>query len=113
MWRVYYDDGTTWDPHDLGPSQAPRLGVIAIVQYTEHEGRSVYSGEDYYWWDEDGTWRGGDLFGMFDYLIRPGFKVVLFGRLIHNGLYKDICDRAHADPGIPEGVTPGWSSQNS
>ena len=105
LFRIYYDDENIYDGP---PEEAPRLGVQAIVQFTEHEGRSVYSGEDYYWWDDDGTWRGGDLFGLFDYLIRPGYKLVLFGRLIHNAKYKEILDLAHKDSEIPQGVTPGW-----
>ena len=105
MFRVYYDDGSTYEGD---PYQAPRLGVIAIVQHTEHEGRTVYAREDYYWWDDDDTWRGGDLFGMWDYLLRPGPRCVLFGRLVHNATYRDISERAFHDDDIPRGVTPGW-----
>lgn len=102
-WRIYYADGTTFDSNDGVPDVAQPWGVQAVVCALEDPANpSTYFGEDYYWWDPDG-WRGGDFIGLIDYLARPGWKRVLFGRLVDNATFATIRDRAFHDQdfGVP------------
>ena len=105
-WRVYYDDGE-FSSGD-GPLEAvPTLGVQVIVKRDtadpiDNVGRRVLDRADYYWWDSDvQEWYGGDTFGLFDYLQRPGLKKVLFGRSISTERFIAIRNRALADPDFP------------
>jgi hypothetical protein len=103
LWKVYYGDGTTFSDEDGKPSQAPALDVQIILVRDDDPnsalGRYPVHRFDYYWWDEP-DWFGGDLFGLFDYLSRPGDKRVLFGRTISNARHQEIVDRALADPDL-------------
>ncbi|MHC4752905.1 MAG: hypothetical protein ACYTFW_23920 [Planctomycetota bacterium] len=45
---------------------------------------------------------GGAKFGMYDYLIEPGFKRVLFGRTVTSDQFNEIFKRASNDPDFPE-----------
>jgi hypothetical protein len=102
-WRIYYGDGTTFDDLDGTPADAPALNVQVIVvrdrDPNSQLGRYPVHRFDYYWWD-DPDWYGGDLFGLFDYLARPGWKRVMFGRTIGNAEHQAIIDRALADPDL-------------
>jgi hypothetical protein len=99
-WKVYYGDGSTFSDKDGPPSQAPTLNVQIIIVRDDDPnsqlGRYPVHRFDYYWWD-DPEWFGGDLFGLFDYLSRPGDKRVLFGRTISNADHQAIVDAALAD----------------
>lgn len=115
-WRIYYGDGTTYD----GPAEdAPALNVQAVVQRdpSPHgSGRFVVHGGgqrpnrvpiDYYCYDvEQQIWLGVDLFGLFDYLQRPGWKRVLFGRTVADVDYQDAIRRAGDDPDFDYGGSP-------
>lgn len=100
MWRIYYDDGSTFSSNDGPPEDAPALGVICIAQPDPEVGRHIVSGFDYYWFTYE--WWGGDLFGLFDYLITPGHKTVKFGRTVSNTDFSEIVNRAKTDSGLPE-----------
>ena len=104
-WRIYYGDGATFSDADGPPSDAPALDVQAIVFRDEtpgaaNVGRFVLQGFDFYWHDE-GEWFGGELFGLFDYLQRPGAKAVKFGRTRPNRAFADVLERAVSDPDFP------------
>ena len=101
QWRIYYGDGSTFDSSMGSPSEAPARDVQAIVQPDEQAGRVVISKWDYYYWQERGCWYGCDIFGLFDYLCRPGWKTVKFGRTLLNDEYTAIFVRAAEDPGFP------------
>jgi hypothetical protein len=115
-WRVYYGDGSTFSDEDGTIEMTPALNVQAIVQSDPDPhgtGRHVIHGGgqrpnrvpiDYYWWDPGrGMWVGGDLFGLWDYLTRPGWRKVLFGRTIPDQDYQAIIVRAGDDPDFPYG----------
>lgn len=99
-WRAYYDDGSLFDSSQGEPQDAPALGIQAIVQPDPDVGRTVQWGKDYYWWLGD-RWDGGDLFGLFDYLSRPGLKIVRFGRSMSNAAFRAVYARAAADSDFP------------
>lgn len=99
-WRIWYDDLTVYDSAVSGPDQAPALGVQAIAVADATVGRLILSRYDYYWWDA-GRWWGGDLFGLWDYLARPGWKRILFGRSLSNEQFSEVMARALGDPELP------------
>jgi len=99
-WRIWYGDGSCYSDRDGSPFDAPALDVQVIVQVDPQTGRYNQSGSDYYVWDGE-TWRGVDIFGLFDYLIRPGARTVKFWRTIPNEQYRHINNLAEADPDFP------------
>ena len=96
-WRIYYADGSRIDSAQTLVHKVPKTGVIAIVQPDSELGRTVLQRMDFYWWEDNEFW-GGDIFGLWDYLTRPGNKLVLFGRSIPNAAYREIVQRAIHDP---------------
>lgn len=114
-WRIYYGSGETFSSLDGAAAEAPGLDVQAIVQRDPDPhgtGRHVIHGGgqrpnrvpiDYYWFD-NGMWAGGDLFGLWDYLQRPGWKRVLFGRSIPDLDYQKLLMRASDDPDFEYGA---------
>ena len=100
LWRIYYDDGTTFSSADGPAEESPALGVQAIVQPDSEVGRTVDAKREYYWWIDD-RWDGGDIFGLFDYLARPGVKVVRFGRSMTNAGFRAVYQAAVNDPDFP------------
>ena len=116
LWRIYYGDGTTFDSTQ-GADNAPALNVQAIVQRDPSPhgvGRFVIHGGgqrpnrapiDYYCYDsEQGIWQGCDFFGLWDYLARPGWKKVLFGRTVRDEVYQRIITAAGEDKDFNYGV---------
>lgn len=101
-WRIYYRH-RVFDSAQGTHLEAPATGVQAIViKDTDvpesNVGHFILQRKDYYW-HEDGEWCGGDIFGMFDFLMRSG--VVKFGRSIPNSEYREILSRAGSDPDFP------------
>jgi len=99
-WRIYYGDGSTYSDADGPPELAPKRNVQTIAQANELVGRRIERGADHYVWTDHG-WRACDFFGLFDYLIQPGAKVVLFGRSLSDAEYRAVLDRACKDPDLP------------
>jgi len=98
-WKVYFGDGSTYSDEDGPIEEIPKRDCQVIAKKDEETGFYVLSGRDYYWYDEE--WYHGDKFGLYDYLIRPGFKLVLFGRTLSNQEFSDILQRARDDPDLP------------
>lgn len=98
-WAVYYADGSKATGVGANVETVPARGVIAIAEESARVGRTVTTKCDYYWWDDG--WHGGDLFGCWDYLCRPGWKRVLFGRSIPADEYEAIVTRATEDESLP------------
>lgn len=94
MWRIYYGDGSTYDGD---PYFAPALDVQVIV---ENDPRILVHGWHHYWYEKD-QWYGGDLFGLWDYLTRPGPKKVIFGRTIETEDFRQLLESADNDPDFP------------
>jgi len=97
-WRIYYGDGSTYSDDDGDVFDAPALDVQAIAFRTsepDHKtGHMPVFRFDYYWWEPNGDWYGGDLFGLYDYLTRPGPKKVVFGRTVSNTAHQACVDAA-------------------
>lgn len=102
-WRIYYGDETTFSAGDGSVYDAPARNVQAIVRLDPRVGRFILTGHDYYWWQPgDEEWFGGDRFGLFDYLCRPGRKRVLFGRSLTRSEYERIHQQAATDDDFPQ-----------
>jgi hypothetical protein len=95
-WRLYYGDGTTFSDEDGTPAFAPTTNVMCCAWYDDDNRRRLAHAADYYWY-EDGRWYGSDLFGLWDYLARPGFKIVKFGRMIGDLQFRDVMSKAMND----------------
>lgn len=97
-WKIFYGDGSTFSSGDGTPDDAPALNVQCIVQVDEEVGRYILSRRDYYWYEGD-TWYGGDIFGLFDFLIRR--SLVKFGRMIGDEEFKGFLRIAAEDSDFP------------
>lgn len=98
-WKIYYSDNTTFCDEDGSPFDAPSRKVQIIAQEHKDVGKFLLGKNDYYWWDSG--WSGGDIFGLFDYLLDSGPKKVIFGRTVDSDLYNDIGKTALSDTYLP------------
>lgn len=103
MWKVYYGDGTTFSSKDGPPDQAPAANVQVIVQSSAEHGWQALSNSHYYIWRDERWWMV-DMqgFGLFDYLLQPGWKRVLFGRTLPNEDFTRIWQQVASDPEMVE-----------
>jgi hypothetical protein len=95
--RIYYDGGETYDGD---PWLAPALGVLVIVERDPDHGRRLIARKDFYTWRGE-RWWAVDHIGFYDYLIAPGPRKVIFGRMIKNEEWYDAMRRADDDPDFP------------
>lgn len=101
-WKIRYGDGSIYSNLDGPPEQAPKRNVQTITVSSGLVGRRIERENDYYiWTPENGGWRGVDQFGLYDYLIDPGHKIVLFGRMLNNEEYRRLYNEAINDPDFP------------
>jgi len=81
-WRLYYEDGSTFDDRDGAPTSSPEWGVVAVVQ-PGTDGRDVLAGTgDVYVYRTDlDLWHEVGASGLLDHLahyarwigcVRPG-----------------------------------------
>jgi len=96
LWRLYYGDGSAFSNLDGLPEQAPCVNVMCVAYYDGDNRRRLAHSADYYFY-EDGRWYSVDLFGLWDYLSRPGLKTVKFGRMIGDGQYRLVMQQAMTD----------------
>lgn len=110
MFKIYYADGSVYSGD---PYSAPVLGVILILESDENHGRRIIQNADYYCLEDRGEgeqWWESDFVGLVDYLITPGPKRILIGRLVPNSVHQKIFDLAYADKDFPEKT--GWDLRN-
>lgn len=98
-WKVYYGDGSSISDIQTDAHLIPGRNVVCIVNKHPEVGMQIVTRHDYYWFDK--IWFGGDLFGLYDYLLTPGWKKVLFGRTIPTEQYEDIVKLALTDEDFP------------
>ncbi len=103
-WEIVYDDGSTYSNEDGPPEEARTWGVIYVVTADPEVGRAIMGEWDFYtWWghwDQDNQWYGQDVFGLNDYLRRPGWKLVLLGGMVSNARYRELYEQALALEGF-------------
>jgi len=104
VWRIYYADGAVFGSEDGDLRDAPRQGVLVIVQGDERVGWRWISGQDFYVYDaERGGWRETADFGMYDHLIRCREPLVLFGRWVDDETWHRIHKRVKEELGSKSG----------
>lgn len=100
-WRIYYDDGGTFDSTLGEPWEAPKVGVIVIAQQHKEVGYELIDGANFYYYEaERRGFYGGSEFTIFDHLMRAKRQCVFFGRMVTDKEYNAIVDRA--DKELPE-----------
>lgn len=102
-WRIYYDDGTTFDDSLGSPVDAPTHGVIAICTRDEVHGRLVLNGFDFYCYEyEANEWFGCDQWGLIDKLLHNlPFHAWKMGRTVRTETFLTVLEEATNDPDFP------------
>ena len=100
-WQIFYGDDTEYRDSDGPPELAPTRNVQAIVSEDPDTGRRIERQVDFYVWHASRGWVGVDRFGLYDYLIEPGWKIVLFGRTLSYREYSRLLDRASKSDYLP------------
>lgn len=99
-WAIYYGDDSVCTSQDYTPDRVPARNVQVITIADVNHGWLTQTGSDYYVWDDRDNghrWWGVDIFGLYDYLIEPGYKRVLFGRTVTSNRFDEIFRRANGD----------------
>lgn len=99
-WRLYYEDGSTFDSDEGDPFDAPRTGVQVLVLFDEGGHPHLISQADYYYFEPERCalgWWFADFPGMIDHLHRAARPLVLFGRMMQDSQFTEIEKRALAD----------------
>ena len=99
-YKIFYGDGSTYSNKNGPPERAPKRNVQLITVEDDVIGRRIESTNDYYVYTPH-SWRGCERFGLFDYLIEPGVKLVLFGRSLSDDEYRTVRDKAVKDDYLP------------
>ena len=101
QFKIFYDDDTfVTDSDDI--ELIPKRGVQGIVVADNTLGRRTEHSNDFYIYvPKRGLWRGVDQFGLFDYMIEPGFKLVLYGRTLSDDDYRSFWKKMKADTYLP------------
>jgi len=101
-WRIYYDDGSTFDSSQGEPEDAPSFGVVFIPQPDEQVGRMVMQGWDWYYFNKSGQWWGCDIYGLLDRLLHNlPTRALKQGRTMGNDAYQKLRSVATNDPDFP------------
>lgn len=101
-WRVCYRDGTAFTHLDGEPQDAPGGGVVAVAQEDLNVGLQVHRRSDFYVCGEEyGGWIGVDIYGLVQYLIRPGLKIIKLGEMMAPAEWKILEQKILADPNLP------------
>ena len=105
--RIYYDGGSTYEG---APENAPAFGVLVIIEKDKDSGRRYVMTKDYFCWVGD-KWLATDQIGMWDYMQQPGWKKVLFGRMVDNDYWYSVMKRVIADPDFPARTNWGFNER--
>ena len=103
MWRIYYDDGSTFDSTQGSPEDAPAWGFIAAVGYDEAGDRYIMHGWDHYCYDKEAKqWWGMDWVGLIDRLTLNRIYAYKVGRTVTKSKWQEILTAISKDPDFPQ-----------
>lgn len=97
-WRIYYDDGSTYDSTMGSPASAPSFGVLVVVCDSDLYGRNLYHNWDWYYFN--GEWRGADIHGLLDQLLHDKKGIVTGvkqGRTTDDKVFESVLKKAIND----------------
>lgn len=102
-WKIYYDDGSTFNNFQVSAIDAPSFGVICIVFPDDLVGRIILHRHDWYYWiPSEGRWSGGDIHGLLDRLLHNlGTIAIKQGRSTSNATFRQIMGLADKDKDFP------------
>ena len=102
-WRIYYDDGSTFDSTMGSPENAPSFGLLCIVFPDEDHGRLVMQGWDWYFYhDEEKNWWGADIHGLLDQMLHNlPVRALKQGRNSPAKVWRETLHRATLDSDFP------------
>lgn len=94
-WRIWYDDGSTFDSEKGTPESAPLDGVLAVAEIRADGTVRPPRQGDYYLWTGDG-WAVGKIQDLERWLRRelPQLK---FGRWSRTDLFLETLERANRE----------------
>lgn len=105
LWRIWYEDVSSYCNLDGSPENAPYEGVVAIVQHNEKMNRVVSKGWNYYYWrrdEETGAWGwcGADQRGQVDQFARRPHdsRALKIGWMVGTPRFEKIMEAARSDP---------------
>lgn len=99
MWRVYYDDGRTWDSTQPR-GEMPSYGVLVILQQRSSDGRwYLSSNAPYYILCTEDEWLHAYNNDLVDYLVhKPGhIKKLIVGRMVSKAEFVAVYEQAKKD----------------
>ena len=95
MWRVYYEDGTTWD-WKQGLEGIPRSGVICVLQIANNRYHIVYGCK--YYMRAKNEWLHAYENDLVDYIQNQvPIDTVLMGRMTTNKIFAEVYSEAKRD----------------
>jgi hypothetical protein len=89
MWRIYYEDGTTFGDADGAPHDAPGYGVQGVLQDPPGDRKLIT--RDFYLYREDyGCWIEVDRDGLIDHFVSAARHITacLAGRTVPPAVWK-------------------------
>jgi hypothetical protein len=109
-WWIVYGDRSLYSDESGSAWDAPGRDVQVVVASSLEHGIEVwrpFRETNYYvYLPEADTWRGVDLFGLWDYLAEPGKKKVLFGRTMLDKEWHELVRWVDEHPDLP--LKTGW-----
>ncbi len=99
-WRIYYDNGSTFDCTEGSPLDAPYDGVLCIVQPDILVGRCIMHGWDWYYYvPSEEQWWGSDIFGLIDQFKRHSVDTIAVkqGANVTNAAFMQVMHDAAED----------------
>lgn len=101
-WRIFYVDETTFSNADGEPQDAPGGGVLAVAQDDANVGTVIHHLCDFYVFDKQfGGWYGIDVFGLTQYFMKPGYKIVKIAESTTVEKYRALIASLRDDPQLP------------
>lgn len=95
IWKLWYEDGTTFSNTDGLQEQSPEWGVVCISQ--KNDGKDIVWQDSVYIYRTDrGYWSGHDWVGFVDQMVHYSHHVacVRVGRDILTPIMRDIANTA-------------------
>ncbi len=110
-WKIFYDNGDTLDSSQGRPMDAPKRGIVCIVQNDSLVGREIKHGSDWYYWvANESQWWGSDRDGLLDWAMNN--LPIKQGRNVTRKRFSEVMDMADKDPdfrpasGLLKGANP-------